>query len=446
MRVVVIGGAAMGMGVVAKLMRLDPTIEIVVFQKNDYVSLGACGIPYFIGNKFSDSNIMLARKVSDFENNKVKVFTNTIVEKIDFEKKQVFGKNNLRTIAENYDKLVIATGGTPITPDVISQKYENCYTVNSKEDAEEIKRALPLAKNIVIIGAGLIGLEVAENISHSTSAQISIIEKGQRPLANLFDSEFTDLIEDELQKNQVNLIKNSEVIEIKTIKNKISEVILKDNTKLKCDLLICSIGIRPNTDFLIGSELKLNNRNAIIIDKTGLTNLADVYSGGDCVQTFGRTYDNPTYTPLATVASKHATIVAENICGAKKEFSGTLNTAIVKVFALELARTGDNLQFLENNKVSYQEVFIKDKDHTNYLPGQENLYLKIYKDKQKNTLINAQMAGYNNAVLRIHSLISLIWTQTNLTSGINEIDLPYAPPFSRTKDIINIALGKIAEK
>ncbi|AXK50856.1 FAD-dependent oxidoreductase [Spiroplasma alleghenense] len=445
MKVVVIGGAAMGMGVVAKLKRLDPKAEIVVIQKNNYVSLGACGIPYYIGDNFADANIMLARKVEDFEKIGVKVLTNSIVTEVDFKNKKVIAKSNENNIIENYDKLVIATGGTPIINEVLSKQYSNCFTVNSKEDGEDIKKIKSKAKNIVIIGAGLIGLEVAENLANN-KVNISVIEKGSRPLANLFDPEFTDLIETELEKNKVNLIKNTEIKEIFSTNDKITEVELIDGTKIKCDLLICSIGVRPNTDFLINTNLKLNERNAIIVDKTGATNIKDVYAGGDCVQTFGRTYKNPVYSPLATVASKHAVIVAENLVGIKSEFAGALNTAIVKIFDLELARTGENSRFLTESKIKYEEVLIKDKDHTNYVSGQRDLWVKLIKDVKKNTLIGCQFGGYDKAIMRIHSIIAMIWNQDVLDPSVNQIDLPYAPPFSRTKDIINIALSKIIEK
>ncbi len=433
----------MGMGVVAKLKRLDPKVEIVVIQKNDYVSLGACGIPYYIGNKFEDSNMLLARKVSDFEKIGVQVLTNSEVKKIDFDNKKVLVQSLHQASEQSYDKLVIASGGTPIIPEVISQDYLNCFTVNSKEDGEKIQKLRSQVKDIVIIGAGLIGLEVAENLVGNN--KVTIIEKGPRPLSNLFDQEFSDLVEDELSKNKVKLIKNNEIKEIICKDKTITEVILLDGTKIKCDLLICSIGVRPNTDFLLDTKLKLTPRGAIVINKNCATNLKDVYAGGDCVQTFGRVYKNEIYSPLATVAWKHAIVVAQNLAGIKSSFAGGLNTAIVKVFELELARTGENLNFLLENKINFKEVFIKDKDHTSYVPGQSDIWVKLVKDENKKTLISSQMAGHNKSILRIHSVISLIWNQTVLNEEIDQIDLPYAPPFSRTKDIINIALSKITQ-
>ncbi|WP_027062929.1 FAD-dependent oxidoreductase [Mesoplasma seiffertii] len=442
MKTIIIGGAATGMGVAAKLRRLDPAMEIVVIQKEDYVSLGACGIPYYIGNHFENAQTLIARTVEKFKEQKVEVIINTVVESVDFKNKKVQYNGSFQT----YDNLVIATGAKPIIPPIKNINGKNIFTVSTKQDGEIIKDKLQSTKNVLVVGSGLIGLEMIENIKHaSKEINISVIEKAERVVKNLFDKEFTDAIESKMVEKGINLIKDNEVVEfVLNENNEVQQAILKSGETITCDLVVLAIGFTPNTGFLENSGLEMNSRGSIIVDEYCQTNFANVYAGGDCAQTFGFLYNDPKILYLATIANKHAKIIANNIYQPKSaKFVGSLGTAIVRFFDLELARSGETKEFLEANKILTKSVLISDKDHTNYVENQNDLVLKIMVDQETNQIVNVQILGKDKSVMRIYGLIGLMWAKAPIDEYLEQIDLPYSPPFSRTTDIIQIAISKL---
>ncbi|ATZ21179.1 FAD-dependent oxidoreductase [Mesoplasma coleopterae] len=441
MKTVIIGGSATGMGVAAKLKRLDHESEIIVIQDKEYVSLGACGIPYYVGHNFENPETLIARKIEKFEESGISVLSKTKVKNIDFDNKVISFENEKIT----YDNLVIAVGAKPIIPDIKNIDAKNIFTVNSKEDGIIIKNTITDSSKVLIIGSGLIGLEMVENIRHATKAKITIIEKADRVLKNLFDKEFTELVESEITKQDIKLCKENEIIEfIKDSNNKVCAAKTIKGEIIECDVVILSIGVLPNTHFLKDSKLELEKNGAIKINEYCETNIPNVYAGGDCCSSLSYLYKNTRTFYLATVANKQAKIIANNINENKSsKFVGALGTTIIRFFDLELARTGENRMFIEMNNIQTKEVLINDKDHTNYVSGQEDLWLRIIIDLKTKEIINAQMIGKNKSVLRIYGLVGLIWAKTKVDEALEQIDLPYSPPFSRTTDIIHIAISKL---
>ncbi|ASZ09421.1 NADH oxidase [Mesoplasma chauliocola] len=441
MKTIIIGGSATGMGVAAKLNRLDKNSEIIVIQDKEYVSLGACGIPYYVGDNFQNPEVLIARTVEEFQKTGVQVINNTKVEKVDFDKKAVYFKNK----ELKYDNLVIAVGAKPIIPSIKNIDATNIFTVNSKEDAIVIKKAINNNSKVLVIGSGLIGLEMVENIKHSSRAEITIIEKADRVLKNLLDQEFTKLVEEKIKEQNIKLIKEDEIVEfVKDKDNKVCGARTLSGNVIDCDVVILSIGVLPNTELFKETIIDLETNGAIKVNEYCETNVENVYAGGDCCSSLSYLYKNRRTFYLATVANKQAKVIANNISKAKSnKFAGALGTTIIRFFDLELARSGENRMFIESNNLKTKEILIKDKDHTNYVSDQEELWLKIIVDENTNQIINVQMLGKNKAVLRIYGLVSLIWARVNVDEALEQIDLPYSPPFSRTTDIIHIALSKL---
>ncbi|ATZ18355.1 FAD-dependent oxidoreductase [Mesoplasma melaleucae] len=441
MKTIIIGGSTTGMGVAAKLKRLDEKHEIIVIQDKEYVSLGACGIPYYVGRNFDNPETLIARKVENFEETGIRVLTKKSAHKIDFKNKVInFEDENI-----SYDNLVIAVGAKPITPPIKNIDANNIFTVNSKEDAIVIINAITDQSKVLVIGSGLIGLEMVENIKHATKANIAIIEKADRVLKNLFDEEFSKLVEEEIKNKNIDLYKENEIVEfIKDANNNVCGAKTIKSEIINCDIVILSIGVLPNTKFLKNTELELENNGAIKINEYCETNIPNVYAGGDCCSSLSYLYKNNRTFYLATVANKQAKIIANNINKTKtSKFVGALGTTIIRFFDLELARSGENKMFIETNKIETKEILIKDKDHTNYVKDQTDLWLKIIMDIETKEIINVQMIGKNKSVLRIYGLVGIIWARTKVDEALEQIDLPYSPPFSRTTDIIHIALSKL---
>ncbi|WP_342275653.1 CoA-disulfide reductase [Spiroplasma endosymbiont of Cantharis lateralis] len=441
MKTLIIGGSATGMGVAARLKRNDPSIEITVIQEKDYVSLGACGLPYFVANNFEDKNILIARTKEEFEKTGIKIISNTKVDSVDFKNKKVFFNGQF----EDYDNLVLAVGAKPIKPNVSGVDGENVFSLTTLEDGVLLKEKIinnDKIKKIVVVGAGFIGLEMTESLTE-LNKQVYLLEMESKVMKKAFDEEISNLIEEKLIDKKINTLLGEQLVEIKLKNKKVSSILLKSGKEIKADAVLLSVGFQPNTLFLKNSELKMNDRGTIIVNQKGETNVKGVYAAGDCATSKDYINNEDIYSPLATVASKFAKVIADNISGKKAKFVGSIQSSMLRIFDLEIARAGITEQMALKNNMNIKSVFIKDKDHTNYTPNQKDLYLKLIINENTKEIVGAQMAGSNSSVLRIYALAALIWQKAKVNSDLEQIDLPYAPPFSRTVDIIHIALSKL---
>ncbi|AGR41974.1 CoA-disulfide reductase [Spiroplasma diminutum] len=441
MKTLIIGGSATGMGVAARLRRNDMNMDITVIQDKDYVSLGACGLPYFVANNFEEKNTLIAREKEKFEESNIKIISNSKVESVNFKENKVFYKDNYET----YDKLVIAVGAKPIRPNIKGIEGENIFVLTTLEDGVLLKDKMNndnSIKKVAIIGAGFIGLEMCESLSE-LKKDVYLLEMEEKIMQRAFDSEISELIENKLEEKKINTLLGEQLIEIKLKNNKVNSILLKSGKEIEVDAVLLSVGFQPNTQFLKDSGLEMNERGTIIVNTKGETNIEHVYSAGDCAVSKNFINQEDIYSPLATIASKFSKVIADNIAGKQVEFVGSIQSAILRLFDLEIARTGLTEQIAVNKGIKVKSTFIKDKDHTNYTPNQKDLYLKLIINEDTKEIIGAQMAGSNNSILRIYALAALIWQKAKIDNALEQIDLPYAPPFSRSVDIIHIALSKL---
>ncbi|QEH61649.1 NADH oxidase [Spiroplasma chinense] len=440
MKTIIIGGSATGMGVAARLKRNDPENEIIVYQNKSYVSLGACGLPYFVADNFQDETKLLARSIEDFEKSGVKIVSNTFVSSVDFDNKKIYFEGG----EDSYDELVIATGAKPIKPAIEGIDFENIFTLTSLEDGVNLKKYASRTdvKKIAIIGAGFIGLETAEALK-DLNKEVCIIEMKDHVSSKVFDEQISNLIEDNLSRNKIELLLNKQVVKFEGNEGKAKSVFLSDGTSIEVDAVVLAVGFMPNTTMFKETNLNLAKNGAIIVDKKGKTNIESVYSGGDCATSKDYITGEDIYSPLATVASKFARVIADNIAGKEAEFAGSVKSAIVRVFDNEAARTGLTESEAVEAGLSIKTAYIVDKDQTGYVPGQSDLHLKLIMDVKSNQLIGAQMFGANKSTLRINAIAALIWAKMPVDSIMEQIDLVYAPPFARTTDILHIALSKL---
>ncbi|AHI52685.1 CoA-disulfide reductase [Spiroplasma culicicola] len=439
MKTIIIGGSATGMGVASRLKRNNPEAQIVVYQEKDYVSLGACGLPYFVSNNFDDKNMLIARTIEAFEKTGITIHNNTVVERIDFENKTIYFNQG----QDSYDELVIATGAKPFIPQIEGILLENIHTITTLEDGVILKDKFNNDQNInkiAIVGAGFIGLEMTEALKE-LNKEVYLIEMEERVSPKVFDKEISDLIEDKLKEHDVHLMLNSKVTKI-IGDSKVEKICIDDNQEIAVDAVIFAAGFKPNTDFIGDQILKLRN-GAILVDQKGKTNIDHVWSAGDCASSKDFITGEDIYSPLATVAAKFARVIADNISNKEAIFSGSIRSAIVRVFDLEIARTGISEVEAKQKAIDIKTVFIKDKDHTHYLKGQSDLYLKLIVDVKNNVIIGGQMVGKNKSVLRIDAIATMIWTKAPLNSVLEQVDLVYAPPFAKTTDIIHIAISTL---
>lgn len=439
MRVIIIGGIAAGTSAAAKFRRMHKDAEIVIYEKNNIVSFGACGLPYFVGDFFEDSNNMIARTPEAFINSGVDVKTLHEVKRVDFENKKVIVKDlkGNEEFEDYYDKLMIATGASSIIPPIKNLDIENVHTLKSMEDGIRLKELFrdENNKNIAIIGAGFIGLEAVE-AAKKYGKKVSVFQLGDRILQDVFDKDITDLLEEELRNHNVDLYLRESVTEI--IGDKKVKRVKTPNREVEADVVIIATGVRPNTEFLKNSNLEMLPNGAIIVDNYGKTSIEDVYSAGDCATITQIITGEKAYVPLATGANKLGRIVGENLAGADIKFQGSLSSSCIKVMNMEAGRTGITESKAKALNLNYKTAFINDMNATNYYPGQSKIYIKLIYDSESKVILGGQVAGYKDAVQRVNVIAACIYGKLT-TKELGMLDLCYAPPFARTWDALNVA-------
>ena len=439
MRVIIIGAVAAGMSAAAKLKRSKPEYEVVVYEKGEIVSFGACGLPYFVGGFFDEPEKMIARSPEKFIESGIDLNILHEVINVDTDNKKVKVKN-LKTgevFEDSYDKLMIATGASSIIPSIKNVNLENVSTLKSMEDGIKVKELLNKEenKNIVIIGAGFIGLEVVE-AAKKLNKNVTILQSGDRILNNVFDKEITDVLEEEIRNHNVDLRLNELAIEF-IGENKIEKVITNKG-EIEADVVIIATGVRPNTDFIKNTSINMLDNGAIIVDEFGRTSVEDVYSAGDCATIKNIVSGKDTYVPLATGANKLGRIVGENLAGANNSFQGSLGSSCLKVMDMEAGCTGLTENQAKELGLNYKVKFISDFNQTNYYPGRDKIYVKLVYDADTKVILGGQVAGFKDAVQRTNVIATAIFAKLT-TNQLGMLDLCYAPPFARTWDVLNVA-------
>ena len=439
MKVIIIGGIAAGMSAAAKFKRLSPKDDVVVYEKGDIVSFGACGLPYYVGDFFDDSREMIARTPEEFRESGVEIHTKHEVIDVDFSSKKLKVKNLITNeiLEESYDKLMIASGARAIIPPIKNIDLENVVTLKSMDDGNKLRELMANDeyKKVAIIGAGFIGLEAVEAAKHREK-EVTVIQLQDRVLQEVFDKDITDLLEEELRESGVNLLLSETVVEL-IGDGKVSKV--KTNKReIDADIVILATGVKPNTDFLKADEIKMLRNGAIVVDSYGRTSVDDVYSAGDCATINNLITGKEAYVPLATGANKLGRIVGENLAGQNNSFQGSMASSCIKVMNMEAARTGLSEKEVKDLGFDYKTKFITDMNQTSYYPGRERIYVKLIYDAHTKVILGGQVAGYKDAVQRCNVLAACIYAKMT-TDQLGMLDLCYSPPFSRTWDVLNVA-------
>ncbi len=434
MKILVIGANAAGMSFSAKYHRLNPNDQLIVLEQRDYISFGGCGLPYYISDHFNDQNTMIARTPEQIIESGIDLRINSHVQSVDFENKTVEYKQNDQVINQDYDKLFICSGANPIVPNIIEGSSDDIHTLTTMDDGNKLKAKFANSKykNITIIGAGFIGLEIME-AAIEKNKNVTVIEMNNHILNNQYNEEFSNLIEKHITNNNVNLKLNKMASKIETENG--LEIHL-DSEVIKADLIIMSSGFRPNTNFVDGID-KLRN-GAIIVDQDGKTSIEDVYSIGDCASTYNFISKQNEYIPLATNANKFAKSVAEKLNGDNSTFVGMIGSSCIKVLDYQMARTGLTKKQAEDLNINFKENIVIGQNHTAYYEGQIDIHINLIYNADTLVIIGAEIIGQSDVVNRLNTL-ALAITKGVTTKELAYIDFAYSPPFNKTWDILNIA-------
>ena len=444
MKVLIVGGVAGGATTATRLRRLDEKAQIIIFERGEHISFANCGLPYYIGDVIKEKKNLLLQTPKSFKDRfNIDVRVNNEVVKIDREKKQVLIRkvNSGEEYIETYDTLVLSPGAEPINPFKLL-KSEKIATLRNVNDSVKIKEYIQKnnPKNIVIIGGGYIGVEVAENIKHYGSINVTIVEKAPHVIASI-DKDIASFVQNRLRENNINLILSNGVRQIKE-ENNIFNILLDDG-KIKADYIILSIGVRPETSIAKEAGITLNSRGSIIVDEHMRTNDKDIYALGDAVEIKNYITNMPDYIPLAGPANRQARIVANNICGLDSKYNGTMGSSILKLFDYTLATTGVSEEKCKMLDINYKKIIITPFCHATYYPGASEMIVKVIYCEKEKILLGVQVIGKEGVDKVSDILATVIRSKINIYD-LEDLELCYAPPFSSAKSVVNI-VGNVIE-
>lgn len=440
MKVVVVGGSAAGMSFAAKYKRNQPSDEVIVLDKRDYISFGACGLPYFAGGMFDDTERMISRTPEQAIKSGLDVRIETEMVALDRTEKQIKVRHQGEESTIDYDMLVIATGARPIVPSFGEFNPDHVYTLTSMEDGLAVKEALKDSnkQRICVIGGGFIGLEVFD-AAHLLGKHVTIIEREQHVMSRQFSPEMIEVVEGAIRESSAELKTGCSVSAIRDAEQG-GYIVETDNGNVEADVVIMSLGFKPNTEAF---ELPKAANGALLVDEFGATEDAYIYAVGDCAVVHHMALGKSVYVPLATTANKQARMMADKLAGKDTYMSGFLGSSCLKVLDYELACTGVSELLAKEHGLEVKVSTISDKNQTDYYPGQEDIKVKLVYHPETNVLLGGEIVGKKGAVGRINALAVAI-TAKMTTLQLGYMDFCYAPPFARTWDALNVA-GNVAK-
>jgi NADPH-dependent 2,4-dienoyl-CoA reductase/sulfur reductase-like enzyme len=441
-RLVVIGGCAAGMSAASKARRLNPDLEIIVYEKTGFVSYGSCGLPYYVSGLIEDHNTLVVRTPAQFAKRDIEVHLHHEVTEIDTGNRRVRVtnlKDGSGSWYESYDKLLIATGGRPtMLPNLSLGDLGGVFVMHAVEDGvatrDFIQRERP--KNVVVIGAGYIGLEMAESF-HELGLETTVIGRPPQVLKR-FDADMAQLVQDELESKGIQLSLGDEVKALQgDAQGRVRRVISSKDT-FEADLVLLAMGVRPNAALAETAGVALGETGAIATDPQMRTNLPSVFAAGDCAEAYHRITRRGAYIPLGTTANKQGRVAGANLGGGHAEFEGIVGTAITKVLDVYAALTG--LVEKEAQALGYavQSTTIKAGSRAHYYPGGRPMHVKLVVEESSGRLLGGQIVGDEGAGPRIDVLATALH-QGMTIEKLSRLDLAYVPPIAPVWDPLLVA-------
>lgn len=440
MKVIIVGGVAGGATAAARLRRINEDAEIIIFEKGEYISYANCGLPYHISDVIPEKDdLLLQTPDSMWRRFRIDVRVNSEVVKIIPDAKQVEVLDKLKgeTYTESYDKLVLAPGADPIRPNLPGINSKRIFTLRNIPDTFQIKEFVESKKpkRAVVVGAGFIGLEMAENL-HIKGVKVTIVDVANHVIAPL-DYEMAAIVHQHLKTKGVEFYLNDAVQSFEDEQDYIW-VELGSGRRIKADMVLLSIGIKPETKIGADAGLQISPHGGILVDEYLKTSNPDIYAVGDVIEVNDFVTGVQTLIPLAGPANKQGRIAANNINGSNEKYIGTQGTAIVKVFDLTVAITGNNEKGLKRKDISYEKSFTHSPSHAGYYPGAIPMAIKLLFSKPDGKILGAQIIGYEGADKRM-DVIATAMRAGMTVHDLEELELAYAPMYSSAKDPVNIA-------
>lgn len=447
MKVLVLGGVAAGTKVAAKLMREDRSNEVIVLNKGENISYAGCGLPYYVGHVIEDEAQLIVNIPAKYEKlTGVKVYTETEAIAVSTEEKKVTAKH-VRTGGEtvyDYDKLVIAVGASPVKPPIEGVDLENVFCVRTPEDAIRIRNLIDggSVKKAVVVGAGYIGLEIAENLK-AQGIRPFVLDMVPQILAPGFDKEMADFVEGKLTEAGIPVVTGVQVTGLEG-DGKVEKV-LTTKKAYKADMVVLSAGIRSNTAFLADTGIEMF-KGTILTDDFGQTNIPDVYAAGDCAMVHNAVTGKAAWSPMGSTANIAGRLIAQNIMGKGLKYRGVLGTAVCKLPGINVGRTGLTEEQAKAEGFDAVSVVTVVDDKAHYYAGASSFIMKMIADRNTLRLLGVQVIGAGAVDKVVDIAVTGIMLKATLTD-LADMDLAYAPPFSTAihpfEHTLNVLMNKI---
>ena len=439
-KILIVGGVAGGASAAARLRRLDENAEIIMFERGPFISFANCGLPYYIGQTIKKRENLLLMTPQQFNKRfNVDVRINNEVVKIDRDKKllEVKDLNSGNNYFENYDKLILSPGAEPARPAIEGIDSKRIFTLRNVPDMDRIdefiKREKP--KRAVVVGAGYIGLEMAENL-RDRGMFVAIVEMTDQVMPVL-DREMANLLHQFLQEHSIALWLSDAVSNFRQTDSQLF-VGLKSGMELCCDFAVLAIGVKPEVKLAEEAGLEIGSRLGIKVNEYLQTSDPDIYAIGDAIEVNDLVLGNSTLIPLAAPANKQGRMAADNICGKNRRYSGALSTSILKLFDYTVAMTGASEKALKKTHIDFEKLYLHPANHIGYYPGAKQMHIKMLFSKPEGKILGAQIVGSDGVDRRID--IFAVAIRAGMTVfDLQELDLAYAPPYGSGKDAVNMA-------
>ncbi|SFR17773.1 FAD-dependent oxidoreductase [Desulfoscipio geothermicus] len=436
-KVLIVGGVAGGAGVAARLRRMDEDAQIIMFERGEYISFANCGLPYYISGVINERDKLLVQtKEAMAERFNVDIRVNSEVTRILRDSKEVEVASGDKTYRESYDYLVLSPGAAPVIPPIPGVDREGIYTLRNMADVDRIKDVVIEKKpeKVVVIGGGYVGVEMVENLKH-LGADVTLVEAAKQVMGPL-DIELARIVEKTLMNKGVKLILKDAVAEFTGQDN--IQVVLNSGHRVEANMVLLAVGVKPETKLAREAGLAIGEKGGIRVDEYLRTSDPFIYAVGDAIEVKDIVNERFALIPLAGPANKQARVAADNIAGRKVKYQGTQGTAIVKIFDLTAAATGNNEKMLQAMGIPYLKSYTHSPSHAAYYPGAVPMVVKLLFAPEDGKLLGAQIVGKDGVDKRIDVLATAI--RLGLTVyDLEELELAYAPPYSSAKDPVNMA-------
>ncbi len=439
-KVLIVGGVAGGASAAARLRRLDEEAEIILFERGEHISYANCGLPYYIGDVIKQEEQLLVQTPEAMRARfRIDVRVNSEVVAIDRANKKVHVRETVSGLEydETYDKLILSPGARPFVPRIEGRDLPGVHTLRTVPDTVRIRRLVDSGqvRRAVVVGGGFIGIEMAENL-RERGIPVVLVEAMDQVMAP-FDPEMATLLQSSLSQNGIRLMLGSSITGVRQVADGL-EVLLDKGEPVPADLVVLSIGVRPESDLARDSGLEIGERGGIRVDDRQRTSDPDIYAVGDAVETVDLMTGKPTLLPLAGPANRQGRIAADNIAGLDVPFDGVIGSCVIKIFDLTAASTGYNEKNLHRAGIAYEKTYIHPLSHAGYYPGGQQMTLKMLYSPETRKVLGAQAIGVDG----IDKRIDVIATAIKLGATVDQLqhlELCYAPPYSSAKDPVNMA-------